>query len=317
LQPTPDIRIFRASVRFWHGARLVYSSGILVLAGVAALIVVIFDANEIAMLPLYALGVMLCFTLSQFGMVRLMGRIGRLQPGEAAKTDVTTIHYESGWRWKQAVNFIGGITTGIVFVILVLTKFLEGAWIVAVAIPGLVWMFYIVHRHYQRVSHALSTRELQEVDLEEVADVVIVPIADIHRGTLQALQYAKRISKDVRAVSVVTSQEMHDRVERRWKRFPNLTEGITLVLLDYDFRDILTPIVQYIEDVNNLEFPNQLTTIVIPAFVPETYLARFLHNQTANILRERLHGQKDVIIIDVPYHIPKSVDPAWKHVFKP
>lgn len=291
-----------------RGDRLVFSSGILVLAVISSIIVVAFHADEIAMLPLYALGVMLSFTLSQAGMSRLMGKVGRLKPGESAHTDNTEIHYERSWRWKQALNLLGSITTGIVFIILVATKFVDGAWIVALAIPLLVTMFNIIHKHYEKVAHTLSTEDFSEDELVDVANVAVVPIADVHRGTLRALQYAKLISTDVRAVCVATTPEIHERIERRWARFPRLTQGIELVIIDYDYRDILTPLVDYVDRVNRLEFDEQLVTIVIPEFVPEDVLAQVLHNQTANILRRELRNREDVIVIDVPYHIPAVVE---------
>jgi amino acid transporter len=287
-----------------RGDRLVFSSGILVLAVVSAVIVLIFQADEIAMLPLYALGVMLSFTLSQAGMARLMGKVGKLKPGESASTGVTEIHHERTWRLKQLLNFVGAVTTGIVFIILVATKFLDGAWLVAVAIPLLVFTFDRINKHYQMVSQTLSTRNFKEEDLMDVANVAIVPLADVHRGTLRALQYAKRIATDVRAVCVATTPEMRERVERRWARFPQLTTGIELVLIDYDYRDILTPLVEYIEKVNHEEFPGWLITIVIPEFVPSDTASRVLHNQTAGLMRRRLRERVDVIVIDVPYHIP-------------
>jgi amino acid transporter len=141
-----------------RGARLVFSYGIIVLAIIAAILVVIFQADEIAMLPLYALGVMLCFSISQIGMYRLMGRISHLKLGESIKTLVTEIHYESNARWKRAMNAVGALATTIVFFILMSTKFLEGAWIVVVIIPLLIMMFYAIHRHYGRVATALATR---------------------------------------------------------------------------------------------------------------------------------------------------------------
>lgn len=287
-----------------RGDRLVYSSGIVVLAVISSIIVIAFHADEIAMLPLYALGVMLSFTLSQAGMSRLMGKVGQLKPGETAHTDNTQIHYERTWRWKQALNVVGSITTGVVFIILVATKFVDGAWLVALAIPLLVTMFNLIHRHYQKVAHTLSTEDFSEDELVDVANVAVVPIADVHRGTLRALQYAKLISTDVRAVCVATTPEIHERIERRWARFPKLTAGIQLVIIDYDYRDVLTPLVDYVDRVNRLEFDEQLVTIVIPEFVPEDVLAQVLHNQTANILRRELRNREDVIVIDVPYHIP-------------
>ena len=286
-----------------RGDRLVFSSGIVVLAIVSSLIVIAFQANEIAMLPLYALGVMLSFTLSQAGMSHLMSKVGQLKPGETADTGVTEIHYERTWRWKKALNIVGAITTGLVFVILTATKFLDGAWIVAVAIPLFVFTFDRINKHYQLVSQTLSTRGFGEEDLLDVADVVIVPMADVHRGTLRALQYAKRIATDVRAVCIATTPEAHERVARRWTRFPKLTAGIELIIIDYDYRDILTPLVDYIETVNHDEFPGQLITVVIPEFVPSDVYAQVLHNQTANLMRRHLRTREEVIVIDVPYHI--------------
>jgi amino acid transporter len=286
-----------------RGDRLVFSSGIVVLALISSVIVIAFQADEIAMLPLYALGVMLSFTLSQAGMMRLMGKIGKLKPGESARTNVTQIHYESGWRWKRAVNIVGSTTTGIVFVILVATKFLDGAWIVVLAIPALVFMFYKIHQHYDHVSQCLSTRELHEDDLNHIADIVIIPVADVHRGTLRAIQYAKRISRDVRAISIATTPSRHERFEQRWNRFPEVTQDVQLKIIDYDYRDVLTPIVEYIERVNHEEFPGQLITVVIPEFIPAERAAQLLHNQTARLLRHRLRHREDIVVIDVPYHL--------------
>jgi hypothetical protein len=288
-----------------RGDRLVFSSGILVLALLSSLLVVAFRADEIAMLPLYALGVMLSFTLSQAGMVILMGKVSRVPPGEEVQTESTTIHFESGWWWKRGVNTVGALTTGIVLLILIATKFIEGAWLIVVAVPGLVWMLDAVHKHYLRVAEALRTRDLDPRDLRQVAEVVVVPIADVHRGTLRALTYAKRLSNDVRAVSIITSATQREQIERRWHRFPELTAGVQLVLIDYEFRDILEPLVDYIHRVSRIEFPSQLITVVIPEFVPASLAGHLLHNQTANFLRFRLHGEEDVVVIDVPYHIKK------------
>jgi amino acid transporter len=286
-----------------RGDRLVFSSGIIVLAAVSSTIVIVFQANEIAMLPLYALGVMLSFSISQAGMFHLMGRIAHLKPGEHIRTKVTQIHYERGVKWKRAMNAVGSSATFLVFIILATTKFIEGAWIVVLIVPLFVFSFYAIHGHYDLVSSALSTKELKAEDLSELAEVVVVPIADVHRGTLRALAYAKRLSKDVRALCVITSPDMKQRLVRRWNRFPNITADIQLITIDYDYRDILTPLVKYIEKVNEEEFPDQLTTVVVPEFIPEQAVASILHNQTANRLRARLRHHHDIVIIQVPFHI--------------
>jgi amino acid transporter len=286
-----------------RGDRLVFSSGIMMLALFASILVIVFDADEIAMLPLYALGVMLSFTLSQAGMVRLMGRIAHLKPGEMLHTAVTTVHYETGIWWKRGINTLGAMATGTVLLILVATKFAEGGWIIVVAVPLLVLMFRAVKKHYAGVAAALTTRDLSIDEMADIADVVIVPIGDVHRGTLRALKYARLISPNVRAVCIATSEEMKERVQRRWDQFPEITGNIRLIFIDYDYRNILEPLVEYIDRVNNGEYPGQLTTVVVPEFIPISVPAQLLHNQTANILRLRLHTSKDVIVIDVPYHV--------------
>ncbi len=286
-----------------RGDRLVYNGGIVTLAVIASIIIIIFQADEIAMLPLYALGVMLSFTLSQFSMAKLMGRIAHLKPGQHLKTLVTEIHYEKGVWWKRGVNYVGGATTLIVLIILIATKFLEGAWAVVVAIPLLIMMFRSIKKHYAIVADSLSTRELSLEELSDIANVAIVPIADVHRGTIRALRYARRISDDVRAVCIITSPEQMDRLQRRWERFPEITQDLHLVCLEYEYRDIITPLVNYIDQVNNVEFPDQLITVVVPEFVPKSFGEQLLHNQTANFLRIRLHGQEDIVVIDVPFHL--------------
>lgn len=286
-----------------RGDRLVYDSGIITLAVVASIVVIIFQANEIAMLPLYALGVMLSFTLSQTGMFHLMGRIAHLKPGETLHTLVTTVHYETGSWWKRSLNGFGAVVTGIVLVILIVTKFAEGAWIVVAAIPAVVYMFVLINRHYQAVADTLSTDALTPIDMLEIANVVIVPLADIHRGSIRALRYAQRLSTNVRALYIATNPERKDLFMRHWDKNKQLLEGVELVCLDYDYRDILSPIEAYIVQVHEEEFPEQIVTVVLPEFVPDAWAAEILHNQTANLLRHRLRHHEELVIIDVPYQV--------------
>ncbi len=308
-QDFPRLSYFLANDGFlprWmqnRGDRLVFSSGIVVLAIVSSTLVILFQADEIAMLPLYALGVMLSFSLSQSGMFRLMGRISHLKPGESIQTKVTEVHYEKNTRAKQALNAVGATVTSIVFIILTSTKFLEGAWIVAVMIPILVLFFNAIRRHYARVADALTTSGMTVENIKEVGNVVLVPIADVHRGSILAIEYAKRISNDVRVLTIMTSPEMEERFMRRWKRFPEVVEDVLLVVIEYDFRDILQPLLEYIVTVSDLEFPEMITTVVIPEFIPESQVAGFLHNQTAVRLRAGLRHHRDIVVIDVPYHI--------------
>ncbi|NJN44945.1 MAG: amino acid permease [Anaerolineae bacterium] len=283
--------------------RLVFGGGVLTLAVVSSIIVIIFNADEIAMLPLYAIGVMVSFTLSQAGMFRLFGKIATLKPGETLDTGHTEVGFEKGTSWKRVVSGLGAVVTLVVFLVLAATKFTEGAWIVLLAFPLLVSMFLSIDKHYKKVRESLRTRDLTVADFPELADVVIIPIGDVNRVSLQALMYAKRLSKDVRVVSIITSKQMHERFLMRWNRFPDIISGANLVTLDYDYRDVLTPLVEYIEQVNQVEFPDKVITVVIPEFVSNSIWENLLHNQTANILRLRLQVHKDIVLIDVPFQI--------------
>lgn len=308
-QDFPRLSFFLARDNFlprWlmiRGDRLVYSAGIITLAILASIIILIFQADEIAMLPLYALGVMLSFSLSQSGMFRLMGKIKHLKPGEKMRTKVTQIHYEKGAWWKRIVNLLGASVTTIVFIVLLITKFIEGAWIVAILIPLIVYLFFSINKHYENVADALTTQGMAAKQSSGVADVVVVPVADVHRGTLLAMQYARRISTDVRVLTVFTDEKSKRRFEKRWKRFSDITEGLQLIKIQYDYRDILSPIINYIKHVNDHEFKDQLTTVVIPEFIPESKWTAWLHNQTASRLRNLLRDDKDIVLIEVPFHV--------------
>lgn len=291
-----------------RGDRLVYNGGIVTLAIIASLVIIVFRADEIAMLPLYALGVMLSFSLSQFGMFKLMGRIAHLKPGETLKTHVTTIHYEKGTRWKRALNGVGSAVTFVVLLILIATKFVEGAWIIILAVPLLVFAFRTIKHHYNRVAQDLSMQNFDPSQLRDIANIAIVPISDIHRGTSRALRYACRLSDQVEAVYISTSEEAKKRIQEKWARYPELTEGVQLNIIDYEYRDILTPLEAYIAYIAEEVYPGSLITVVIPEFVPEKFSARFLHNQTATLLRLRLKAHDNVVIIDVPYLIRETRD---------
>jgi hypothetical protein len=287
-----------------RGDRLVFDSGIIILAIISSIVVIVFNADEITMLPLYALGVMLSFTLSQSGMFRLMGRISHLKPGETYKTHVTTIHYEKWVFWKRLLNGLGAMVTGVVLIILIATKFVEGAWIVVLAIPLLVSLFQRINHHYGVVAHTLSTQNKSLGGDAEIADIVIVPIASVHNGSVRALNYANRLATDVRAIYISTGDEQaRKKVEAQWAAFHDTTAGIELVCIEYDYRDILTPLEDYIVKVHQEECPGKILTVVIPEFVPDHRVAEILHNQSANLLRHRLRHHENIILIDVPFQI--------------
>lgn len=286
-----------------QGERLVFNGGIVTLAAIASVIVIIFQADEFAMLPLYAIGVMISFTLSQSGMFVLMGKVSQLKPGESMDTSETHLHHEHGWQWKRALNAVGAITTFIVFIILVITKFVEGAWIIVLVIPLLIFMFYAIHRHYENVATNLSTRTLLEREISGVANMVILPIGDVHRGTLRALQYANMLTDDIRAVYISTDPDQEERFMTRWNRFPNMIGNAKLIKIDHDYRDFLPPLIDYITKVNSEEFPDESITVMIPEVVITNFATNILHNKTSLLLRNRLRQYLDIILVDIPFHI--------------
>lgn len=294
------------------GSRLVYSAGIIVLAGLASLLLAAFGGNEINLLPLYAIGVFTSFTLSQSGMLRLWNRVARLQPDEELNTGLTTLHYERNVAMKRLPSAIGAVATGLVLTILIVTKFFEGAWLILLAIGLIVLLFRGIKRHYATVAANLRISDLQAHQLRDPAEVVIVPVGDLHRGSLRALKYALRMSRDVRAVKVVSSLEEEVALRQRWVAWHPVIGQAQLICLTTDYRDIVTPLVTYIRQIHDRECPNQLLTVVLPEFVPESPLAHLLHNQTAIMLRALLRTIEDVVVIDVPYHLRRETTAASK-----
>ncbi len=288
------------------GGRLVYSAGITSLAIMASLLLAIFGGEEQNLLPLYAIGVFLSFTLSQAGMIVMWGKVAKLKPGEELKTQVTTLHHEPDYHIKRIPSIIGVVMTFLVLIILAVTKFREGAWIVLAALPLIILLFHIIRKHYDHVAHNLRLSGLEPAALRDPADVAIVPIGGVHRASLRAIKYAIKFSDDVRVVQVVGSQEEEDISRQRWEQWQNVVPSAKLVFLHTDFRDFLRPLVDYIYSVNHDEYPGQLITVVVPEFVPDSKIANLLHNQTATMLRLMLRGYEDVVVIDVPYHLRKD-----------
>ncbi len=288
------------------GGRLVYSTGIGVLSTLAIIVLGLFDGDEIRLLPLYAIGVFTSFTLSQFGMVRLWQRVSRLKPGETLHTGETTLHYERNWRWQAIPSLLGCLVTGIVFVILSATKFLEGAWMILLVMPLLVVLFLRIRHHYDHVAKNLSLAEVNSASLRNPADVAIVPVSSIHRGSLRAIKYALRFSANVRVVTVVLDAEEEASLRERWDAWQTVLQGAELIVLHAEFRNPVALLEHYITGVTTEEFPGLLVTVVVPEFIPDSKLAYILHNQTAAQLLMLLRRFEDVIVIDVPYHLRKE-----------
>jgi amino acid transporter len=263
-----------------QGDRLVFSNGILILSGFSILLIVVFQGDTHALLPLYAVGVFLSFTLSQSGMVRRWVRLR-----------------EQGWRWRVWVNGVGAVTTGIVLLTLAVTKFVEGAWIVVVVIPCLVTVFVVMHRHYDEVAGELSLEGFDRPP--EFRHTVLVLVGDVHRGVVRAVQYARTLapSAAVRAVYVETDPVRTARIEERWSKWGL---GVPLVVLTSPYRSLLRPLLDYLDQIQS-RGDDQMVTIVLPEFLPRHWWQHVLHNQTALLVKGALLFRKNVVVADVPY----------------
>jgi amino acid transporter len=289
----------------YKGSRLVYSRGIMALTGLACLLIIFFRASVTSLIPLYAIGVFLSFTLSQGGMARRWLKIGRLKPGLEVREAGSVLRYEPGWASKMVINGFGAVCTAIVMCVFAVTKFAEGAWMILIIIPILVWMFFMIHRHYQDLARSLSLEAHGEPPRVS-RHRVIIPVGGVHRGTLAALRYAHTLSADITAVHVLIDEEEAEKLQRKWETWG---EGVRLVLLDSPYRQFATPLVDYIEEMTNQRQPNEMITIVVPQFVPQRWWQNILHNQTATWLRFLLITKAGVVVTDVPY----QVQPSEKH----
>jgi amino acid transporter len=282
----PRLASFLARDRFiprqfaTQGDRLVFSNGILILSGLAALLLVIFGGDTHALIPLYAVGVFLSFTLSQASMVRRWLRLK-----------------EEGWWWRWWLNAIGALVTGLVMITIAATKFTHGAWIVVLLIPTLVAVFVMVHRHYEEVAVQLSLDAFSPPP--PMTNTVLVLVGDIHRGVIKAIQYAKTLSPNAKAVFVETDPDRTRRLEEKWGRYGM---GVPLIVLTSPYRSLLGPLTKYVDHLQS-QGENHVVTIVLPEFIPARWWQLGLHNQTAFLIKGAMLFRKNVIVTDVPYHL--------------
>ncbi len=200
----------------FRGSRLVFSRGIIALALTASLLIVLFRASVASLIPLYAIGVFLSFTLSQSGMARRWWKIGRLKPGEEIQERASTLREDPHWRTKMLVNGFGAVVTAFVAVVFAATKFQDGAYIVLILIPVLVMIFSAIHRHYRRVAFSLSL-EHYGAPATVARHRVILPLSGVHRGTLAAVRYARLLSDDITAVHVSIDPDEAERLSEKWE----------------------------------------------------------------------------------------------------
>ena len=284
----------------YRGSRLVYSYGIVSLALIASGLVVIFKASVTRLIPLYAIGVFLSFTLAQFGMARRWWKSGKLNPGEELVESGSTLYYENNWQTKMFANGFGAFCTAIVMVIFAITKFRDGAWVVLILIPLLVVMFQRVNRHYQRLANRLSLEKFGGPPPQAARHRVILPVSGVHQGSLEALRYARLLSNDVTAVHVSIDPVETEKVKRKWEKWG---EGTRLVIVDSPYRLFLEPLLAYLEEIITRRQPNETITIVVPEFVPSERWHTFLHMQTAKLLSSELLSKPGVVVTNVPYQV--------------
>jgi hypothetical protein len=266
----------------FRGDRLAFSNGIIMLGLIAAALLVAFGGSTHALIPLYAVGVFISFTLSQTGMVLHWRRLR-----------------EPGWKKSLIINGVGAVLTGIVLLVVGSVKFTLGAWMVLVMVPVLVWAFNGVSWHYRRVAEELDVSDAKENPSAPPRQIVLVPIGQVNRATLRALAYAKSISAHPVVLSVVFDEEDAAVFKEKWTRWANGTE---LLLLESPYRSFNEPLLAYIDELHRRD-PESYVTIVLPEFLPAHWWEHILHNQTALRLKASLLFRRNIVTIDVPTHL--------------
>ena len=268
----------------FRGDRLAFSWGIVVLAAVAIGMLAIFKADTHALIPLYSVGVFVCFTLSQAGMV---------------------VHWRkersSGWAWRSIVNGFGSILTGVVFFVVATEKFTEGAWMVLLFIPLLIAMMLFVSHQYASSARQLEMRPGAAVPQPHRHNRVVIPISGVNRAVVQALNVARTITTDIRAVYVSDNSEHSDAIRTLWAQS---VPDVPLVLVESPYRALIAPFVAYL-NVLDRSWPSEqeapITFVLIPEYVARSWWERMLYNQAAKQLRATLLGRAHTVVINVPY----------------
>lgn len=264
-----------------RGDRLVFSNGVLVLSAMSAVLIVVFKAEVSALIPLYAVGVFTGFTLSQFGMVRHHLK-----------------HREPHWRRSLVINGTGCIATGVVLVVVVVSKFTIGAWVPVVVIPLIVMLFRAIHSHYVGMDKKLAASPGEKV--RRRTNTVIVLVGKITKGSLTAIAYARSLNPDrLVAVTVVSSPEEQDRITQQWEDHQIPVELQTLYS---PYRELSRPILRYVDELDD-RHGDDFVTVVVPEFAMDHWWQQILHNQSALVLRTRLRSRPNTVVTSVPFHV--------------
>ena len=268
----------------FRGDRLAYSWGIVLLAGIAFALLWAFDGDTHALIPLYSVGVFLCFTLSQTGMVRHWLRTR-----------------ESGWRWRMAINAAGGVLTGVVLGVVVFEKFEDGAYLVVIIVPLLVAMMTFIHRQYERSRRELAVRPDLVVRPPHREERVVVPIPGLNRAVIHAINVGRSIDDDVRAVFITDDPVAAAALRADFER---QVPGVPLVVVESPYRALVGPLLAYLDVLDAAwppDRPSPITFVVVPEYVARSWWERILYNQAAKRLRTVLLGRPDTVVVNVPY----------------
>lgn len=275
-----------------RGDRLVFSNGILILGVLSAALVIIFGGKTHALIPLYAVGVFLSFTLSQSGMVRHWFKLRNEHKARSLP--------HSSWLLPALVNGVGAAATGVVLLVIAATKFIYGAWMVIILIPLLVRLFIGIKAHYDEVAAELRiTKEELGHTITAIHHAAVVPVAGINRALIDALQYAKSLSSTVYAVHVATDDDQAEGFKREWEQWDF---GVQLTILQSPYRSLVQPLVNFIERIDR-RHAKALVTVVLPEFVPRYWWQAVLHNQSALFIKSALLFRKGTVVTSVPYHL--------------
>jgi amino acid transporter len=283
----------------YKGSRLVFSRGIVALAIVASLLIIVTKASVTRLIPLYAIGVFLSFTLSQTGMARRWWKSGKLGPNESKVERGSTIRFDKSWKFKMILNSLGALVTCVVMFVFAITKFKDGAWFVVLLTPTIVFFTASIHKHYMKVAKQLTLENYVPMN-RIVRQRVIMPIGGVHKSTLAALRYAKTLSDDITAVHVSIDPIETHKVQEKWDLWG---DGYRLVVLDSPYRLFVEPLLEYIEELDASKAPNEIISIVVPQFIPKHIWNVWLHTNTADTLRRVLLYRKDIVIMEVPYQV--------------
>jgi amino acid transporter len=285
----------------YRGSRLVFSWGIAGLAMFASVLVVVANASVTRLIPLYAIGVFLSFTISQTGMVIHLRRIGKLKPGEVIQGREAPLEYDPNWKAKAVISGTGAVITAMVMLIFAVTKFADGAWFVLLLIPTLVFIFFRIHYHYKDVAKALSLAG-RPVDVEPRPVQTIILVDDVHAETARLVNFAKSLQRPWHAVHVALNPDKVDLVKDKWNK--RIGEG-ELVILPSPFRLLADPIREYIEKLQ-AEQPGCFVHIIMGHLAMDTYWEQMLHQNTAVVFNLALRTMDNVAVTNVPYQIHRG-----------